>query len=182
MRCTKCGEELAPKTSLYSFEDEYLGTISVVLNDSHECEGCGEIFLSLEDAECIEKAQEEALEELLQSRPISNYFTQKETAEILGISKQAVSKNRRIRRGFIFQTEFDGRKMYLKDSVYLYKENGDGRFLLVQGEKPVRMKYRVNPSIEPLQISGMNTQDSSITDDYWLGDGLGVNFGSLIKR
>ena len=102
MKCSNCGKRLTPKTGLYAFEDEYLGRISVELKGSHECKPCDDVYLSWEDAGRVEQAENDVEEQLLQSKPVSDFVTQKETAEILGISKQAVSKNHRIKRGFIF--------------------------------------------------------------------------------
>ena len=55
---------------------------------------------------------------------------------MLGVSRQALHKHRRIRRGFIFQTMFDGKIVYLKQSVFQYMKKGDGRFSLL-GRLPV---------------------------------------------
>jgi len=132
VNCIQCGEKLISKMGTHQFDDEYTGSVSVDLKNSMKCGHCGEILLSWGDADRVEKAEVAALEEALQSRPVKDFITEKETAKILGKSKQAVSKHRRIRRGFIFQTRFDGRKMYLRESVELYKLTKDGRFQLIE--------------------------------------------------
>ena len=51
-------------------------------------------------------------------------------ADLLGVSRQALHKHRRIRKGFIYQTELSGKTVYLRESVELFKKTGDGRFSL----------------------------------------------------
>ena len=154
MRCSNCGKRLVQKTGLYISENEYLGCISVDLQDSHECRDCEDVYLSWKDVGRLEQAENDVQERLLKRRPVSDFVTQKETAEMLGITKQAVSKNGRIKRGFIFHTEFDGRKMYLRDSVELYKKTGDGRFSL-----DVR-------STQMLQIKGILPEKELFSDVF----------------
>ncbi|HKP97197.1 MAG TPA: hypothetical protein VJ385_15715 [Fibrobacteria bacterium] len=62
--------------------------------------------------------------------PISDFISEIETASLLGESKQGVNKNKKIRNGFIMSTHLSGRRFYLKQSVLLFKKNGDGRFFL----------------------------------------------------
>ena len=117
-----------------------------------ECESCKEVLMSWEDAELVDKAEKDAIEEALQNKPVKDFITEKETAAILGKTKQAVSKHPRIKRGFIFQTRFDERKMYLRESVEKYKKNGDGRFRLVNPiiTKPVNI--RSSKTLDPKTI------------------------------
>ncbi len=63
--------------------------------------------------------------------PISAFLSSAETATILGISRQALHKHRRISRGFIFKTSFGGNQVYLKKSVKRFLEKADGRFKLI---------------------------------------------------
>jgi len=56
--------------------------------------------------------------------------TSSEAARILDISRQALHKNRRIKNGFIFHTRFGNGIVYLRKSVELFKETGDGRYPL----------------------------------------------------
>ena len=48
-----------------------------------------------------------------------------------------MSKNKRVRNGFIFHTDFGGKPIYLRESVYLYMKNGDGRFLLTDYDESI---------------------------------------------
>jgi hypothetical protein len=66
--------------------------------------------------------------------PISAFLSSAETAAVLGISRQALHKHRRISRGFIFQTTFGGSKVYLKESVEHFRKKGDGRFKLIAAQ------------------------------------------------
>jgi hypothetical protein len=117
-----------------------------------KCNNCGDLLYSVEAARNIETARKMALQGILQSKPISAFLSAAETAVYLDISKQALHKHRRIRRGFIFQTEFGGKIVYLKKSVELFKKTGDGRFELQQssGDKlqysqGVKLQQLYNP-------------------------------------
>jgi hypothetical protein len=81
-------------------------------------------------AQAIESQRKARIHELLSQFPIRDFINSADTAAILGISRQALHKNRRINHGFIYQLKFGLLTLYLKQSVYQYKETGDGRFPL----------------------------------------------------
>jgi hypothetical protein len=88
----------------------------------------------LKTAKRIEERRYEILKQWLQSQPLNAFISATETASILGISRQALHKHKRIRRGFIYCTTFGEKKvrLYLKNSVLQFKKTGDGRFPLRQ--------------------------------------------------
>ena len=167
MKCFQCGELMIPKTGLYQFDDEYTGIVSVTLKDSLECKHCKEILLSLEDAQRMEDAEKIALEEELQKQPVSAYISASEAMKILEMkTKQSFYQHRRIKRGFIFQTQFDGRKMYLRDSVERYKETGDGRFrLIMERIPPIEFDSRDAENLK-ISISPKSEYITSENDKY----------------
>lgn len=130
MRCYECGGEYVSKTEALPLTDRYIGPFIVGPLEYMRCEGCGDLLFSPDASQCIEAARKAALDGVLQSQPISAFISASATASFLGISRQALHKHRRIRRGFIFHTSFDGNIVYLKKSVKLFAESGDGRFVL----------------------------------------------------
>jgi hypothetical protein len=78
----------------------------------------------------IETERNNRIQKILIQFPISDFISAGETASILGISRQALHKNRRINHGFIYKTKFSGVTVYLRLSVLMFKKTGDGRFTL----------------------------------------------------
>lgn len=137
MRCYQCGETYIAKHESLEFTDKHIGPFTVEAAEYFECDKCGDYLFSPETSKRIETARRLVLEEKLQSLPISAFITAAEVATILGFSRQALHKHRRIRRGFIFQTQFFDKTVYLRKSVDLFKETGDGRFQLVEPESEI---------------------------------------------
>ena len=138
MRCYQCGETYIAKHESLELTDKYIGPFIVEEAEYFECDKCGDYLFSPETSKRIEMARGLAFEEKLQSLPIRDFVTAVEAATILGISRQALHKHRRIRRGFIFQTQLSDKTVYLKKSVDLFKETGDGRFQLVEPENEIQ--------------------------------------------
>jgi len=138
MRCYQCGGRYIAKHESLEFTDNYIGPFTVETAEYFECDKCSDYLFSPETSKRIEKARRLALEKKLQSLPITDFVTAAEAATILGISRQALHKHRRIRRGFIFQTQLSDKTVYLRKSVDLFKETGDGRFQLVEPESEIQ--------------------------------------------
>jgi hypothetical protein len=137
MRCNQCGGKYITKHGDLDITDAYVGPFTVPAVEYFECEGCGDLAYSPETILEIEKARKVGLEEMLQSFPLRDFVTATRAGVMLGISRQALHKHRRIRRGFIFKTQFADRTLYLNKSVLLFKDTGDGRFPLVEPEKEI---------------------------------------------
>jgi len=137
MKCTECGNEYKKVHGQYKVEDEYIGNFTIDSVNYYKCEGCGDVLLPLETAKRIEERRTEILEQWLRSQPLNTFISATETAMVLGISRQALHKHRRIRHGFIYHTTFGEKKvnLYLKKSVLQFKETGDGRFPIQQLER-----------------------------------------------
>jgi hypothetical protein len=138
MRCLECGGEYVVRRGTLQVPDPYVGPLTVGPIEYMKCGKCGDYMFSGDAARRIEEAEETALQGILRSQPLGAFLSASETAALLGISRQALHKHRRIRRGFIFQTEFGGKTVYLKSSVDLFRKQGDGRFVLRQPETGVR--------------------------------------------
>lgn len=143
MKCLKCDGDYIKREGTLRLPDEYVGSVTVFNVAYLECEKCKDILLPYETAKKLEKAQDLELRRILQSLPLADFLTAAETAGIFKISRQALHKHRRISRGFIYQTQFGGKTVYLKKSVHLFKEKGDGRFPLCPQETPTMYSRRL---------------------------------------
>jgi hypothetical protein len=130
MDCLECGATYTEKAGIYSLTDPFVGEIIVRGVSYYQCDNCGNILYSEAMAQAIESQRKERIHALLSQFPIRDFINSADTAAILGISRQALHKNRRINHGFIYQLKFGLLTLYLKQSVYQYKETGDGRFPL----------------------------------------------------
>ncbi|MDR2850212.1 MAG: hypothetical protein LBW77_06705 [Verrucomicrobiota bacterium] len=131
MKCCECGGEYKNHTNTkLRVDDDAVGTFYVDGVSYQACGSCGARLFAPEDAKKIEAAREKTLETLLLSQPIGGFLTVAEAVKLLGVTRQAFHKNRRIARGFIYQIPFGDKKVYLKESVERYRRKGDGRFPL----------------------------------------------------
>jgi hypothetical protein len=137
MHCNQCGGQYIARQGDLELNDPYVGPFTVEAVEYLECGGCGDLAYSPKTMKKIEKARRSRLENELQSLPLRDFISAAEAASMLGISRQALHKHRRIRRGFIFQTQFSDKTVYLKKSVELFRDTGDGRFQLVRPENDI---------------------------------------------
>jgi hypothetical protein len=132
MHPCECGGKYVRKHGPLEIQDPFVGPVLLPDVDYEKCDRCGDLILSLETARAVDSSLEARLDEILKQQPIQDFFTAAAAAAALGVTKQALHKNRKVRHGFIYHTMLGGMAFYLKKSVALFKENGDGRFLLHQ--------------------------------------------------
>lgn len=149
MKCVECGSDIESKFGLLELEDDYVGAYSVDSVHYQECRQCGEKYFPHPTAAALDTKWSEVEQALIRSHPLNDFLTAAETSAVLAMTRQALQKHRRIRRGFIYQTSFGGKTVYLRESVLRFKETGDGRFRLRQTEKPLLL---VEGTEEPRQI------------------------------
>ncbi len=140
MKCYECGkgEYRERHEAKFRVDDDEIGTFYVVDVSYMQCSHCGDRLIGSDDARKIEEARDKELDGILQSMPFGGFVSAAVAAKMLGISRQALHKHRRISRGFIYQTVQDGGRFYLKQSVEQFVKLGDGRFTLrLPEEKPV---------------------------------------------
>jgi hypothetical protein len=141
VKCYECGANYQQKHGTFELPNEIVGKYRLDSIDYMECEGCGAIFLDHESWKIADREEERILSKLIGNLSVSEFINATAAAEILGMSRQALHKHKRIRRGFIYSTKVDGRILYHKKSVELFKATGDGRFSLVHAPKESEAKY-----------------------------------------
>ena len=148
MICLDCGKVAVEYVGNLALHNRTIGDFTVSDVTYQECPKCGEQFFSPETLDTIETTEKEIKESRIGRYPIADFIGADTAARILGISRQALHKNRRIQRSFIYSRRFDGKIAYLKKSVELFKETGDGRFVLVHCYAADHLEY-VEPDVIP---------------------------------
>lgn len=105
--------------------------------DVEQCPNCGERILS--------EAAETAVSHYLKTRvkaaiaclPAEDLISAGQAAAMLGVSKQAFSKNPKIKKGFVYFVYVGTKKFFFRSSVTLYKTAGDGRFQITKWKSSV---------------------------------------------
>lgn len=134
MKCALCNGKLVNKLEHLEFNSKSIGKILVPSIKFIECQSCKDKFLAPKEFDKAIDYIAEKEREAIYNLPIKDFVTASEAAKILGISKQAFSKNHRIRRGLIYSAKIGGKKYYHKKSVALFKEKNNGKFLLTKQE------------------------------------------------
>lgn len=146
MNCALCNGKLVNKTAPVEFKSRSIGKILVPNLKFIECENCRDKLLTPEESDkaidYIAKKEKEAINNL----PVKDFITANEASKILEITKQAFSKHPKIKRGLIYFVKIGGRKYYNRKSVELFKDKGNGKYLLPQyEERYVRPKKEIMP-------------------------------------
>ena len=137
MHCYECGDTFKEKSGLLEVTDPYVGTIAIQGVPYYKCDKCDVLLYTEEMSRAIETERTKIINELLSQFPIGDFISAAETASMLGISRQALHKNRRVNHGLIYQTSFHGFTVYLRQSALQFKKTGDGRFpLYLYGYSP----------------------------------------------
>lgn len=142
MKCHECGGEIQQNYGPLKLQDKWIGDYAVPRIVYYKCSECGDLLFPPKTSAVISKRRSEILDELISKKPLNAFLSAAETATFLGITRQALHKHGRIRRGFIYRTQFGGKSVYLKKSVILFKETGDGRFSLVPAQKGEHKRVR----------------------------------------
>ncbi|WP_300464239.1 hypothetical protein [Desulfobacula sp.] len=141
MRCLSCGGEFKENKGSLLLDNTIIGGFSVHGIEYKKCNQCNKLRFSAKAAKLIEETKKKIERKLIGNLPISDFIGATAAAKILNISRQAMHKHRRIRRGFIYYVKLEGKILYNIKSVKLFKENGDGRFQLHKQTTKKEVKY-----------------------------------------
>lgn len=133
MRCI-CKNRFTKKRGEVEFKSRSLGKVMVPNLRFLECDNCGERLISPEEGDKATDFIEKEEQKVINNFPIDEFVSTKEAAEILEITKQAFSKNQRIRGGLIYSTKIGERKYFHRKSVEVFKEKNNGKFRLPRWE------------------------------------------------
>lgn len=143
MKCHSCGNDFIHQIGSLELPSKILGNFSI--NDVHyyKCNQCEEILLSDKAWLVADQEENRLTNEFLSNLPLKDFIGASKVALILGISRQAVHKHKRIRRGFIYSIKYEGKTLYNIKSVNSFKDTGDGRFPLKKQKTKQQVKYIV---------------------------------------
>ena len=119
--CEICSSEILTQVGPFDFKSKLLGNISVPAIKQYVCSGCGKVLIALNEVSKVRVFVQEQEHKAIAAMPINDFISPNQAADILGISKQAFSKNPRIKKGLICSTVIDSKKLYLKKSVEEFK-------------------------------------------------------------
>lgn len=158
MNCYQCGGVYESKSDSLQIFDFYVGKIEVRNTPYYECTHCHDILYTQEMSRAIETERNRLIHELLIQFPLAHFLNSTQVASMLGISRQALHKHRRINHGFIYQAKSAGITLYLKESVLRFKRTGDGRF-------PLQSQIYIRPSeyVKHASIAGIPMYRKLIT-------------------
>ena len=141
MNCYECNGTYRETTDLLQLDDAYVGTIGIEGIPYLICDNCNDILYTEQMSRAIDDARQKRIKELLGKLPLNDFISATDTASILGITRQALNKNRRISNGFIYYTMIGNFTVFLEQSVLRYKEIGDGRFPLYSAKQTQTARY-----------------------------------------
>ena len=128
LNCLLCNAEVMNKKEDYLCNSKVIGKVLIPLIEFYECRGCHETRLSPEARHEVITHVREQERNAIASLSSDDLITAGQAAELLGVSKQAFSKNPKIKKGYVYFTQIGNKKVYFKRSVELFRETGDGRF------------------------------------------------------
>jgi hypothetical protein len=137
MKCALCNGNINHKQEAYPFRSKALGIVLIPGASFQQCDHCGDKTFSPSESQRLFDYVSRKEREVIEKLPIRDFVSAGEAAVILGISKQAFSKNPKIKRGFIYSVRIGDRKYFSKKSVLQFKETNDGRYSLSWGKVPL---------------------------------------------
>lgn len=151
-KCFDCDHELELKHG-YTIDDPFVGIITVQGEYLH-CPNCGADEVPYETMKMVSEARRLIVDKLLWESIKSSgdfdkdYMKTHELADFLGITRQAISQSKTL-ANCIFNVKVKGEHYWLKKSVELFKETGDGRFRLVSQNNDMGAHQQTNSWVNP---------------------------------
>lgn len=128
--CIVCGGNSKEKTGSLVVFDNFVGKFIIENSRYLQCDNCHELLIPEKTSLAIDRERENKKLQLLCKLPISDYIDGRSTARILGVSRQALHKNKAIKSGKIYHIKMGKKKIYNKRSVQMYLDTSDGRYPL----------------------------------------------------
>ena len=132
--CYNCGKQMHTATQ-YCWHDDFLGGFAIDCQpEEYSYCDCGEEQLAYSLCLRIEQEEQNRISQAIMNMAQNNLerldelvATSRELKSIMNVSRQAINKNGKLKT-LVYHITFKGKIYYLKKSVKLFKETGDGRF------------------------------------------------------
>ncbi len=138
MRCTECGtpmREARQQPLRATFRG--VGTVTLEAADYWECPSCGDTVLPDAAFEALDRRRASLQRALVNALPFAASFVSAgDAARLLGVTRQALHKNRGVRAGLIYSVCLGRQTFYVRRSIEEYLKTGDGRYPLVPESSP----------------------------------------------
>ena len=128
MNCPSCKTETISKALDYQCKNRIIGDVIVPQVEVEQCPNCGELILSEEAETAVSHYLKTREKEAIAGLPAEDLISAGQAAAILGVTKQAFSKNPKIKKGLVYFVYVGTKKFFFRTSVTVYKTVGDGRF------------------------------------------------------
>jgi hypothetical protein len=135
MKCALCDNQVIKRQGSIEFNTRSLGIISVPGLEFMECIACHEKLLTSEQSDKAIDYIANKEQELIRTLPIGEFITANKAADLLAVTKQAFSKNPKIKAGMMYSVKIGNRSFYHRKSVELFRVQGNGKFLLTPPPK-----------------------------------------------
>ncbi|MEE4166519.1 MAG: hypothetical protein V2I35_11020, partial [Desulfocapsaceae bacterium] len=142
MNCSLCNSKTRHKKQDYVHTSNIIGEVLVPAIELTECRGCGHVKLSSEACDEVRNFVAEQEQKAITTLPANGLISAGQAAGILQVTKQAFSKNSKLKKGFVYSVMIGEKRAYFRSSVELFKKTGDGRFPIT----------RWNPSIPKTSV------------------------------
>jgi hypothetical protein len=128
MNCSFCNAKTRNRKEDYFHKSKIIGEVLVPAIEFKECQGCGEVTLSPEAKNEVKIYVAEQELNAISTLPVNDLISAGQAANILGVTKQAFSKNSKFKKGFVYSIMIGAKKAYFRSSIDIFKRTGDGRF------------------------------------------------------
>lgn len=143
MKCYVCSNDFVEHKGTLELPSKTLGEFIINNVLYFKCAHCDEIMLPNDTWQIADQEENRQIEKFLSNLPVKNFIGASHAAAFLNMSRQALHKHRRIRKGFIYSIIHEGKILYHDESVKLFKETGDGRFPLKKEVSKKEKEYIV---------------------------------------
>lgn len=178
MDCAHCGSKMKNRVGLVT-RSKIVGVLDISGVEYDYCENCDDSLLSPKALGAVQAHVQKKEREAIDKLPIGEFVSSKEAADILDISKQALSKHKRIQRGFVYFSTIGQSKLYHKPSLMAFMASGDGRVSLnldehKQASNAIFIKHHRQADNAIFVALDHQTTMITITGDAVSGSVLGV--------
>ncbi len=156
--CDECGHRTVYKIlgpSSYSFKTTSIGMVKIPEPlAAYVCEkdNCRSISWPATSLETISKHVKESIDKAIGRLPIDDFVEMDLAAEILGKSKQSLSKNLSFKKK-IYSKKKGNSIFYYRPSIVAYKEIGDGRVFIGEKESTTQTTPMFSSDIEKMNTA-----------------------------